>query len=113
MNFDASSVFIDVPDNSSKPFPVGMELLSYLFENAMSCYMMSSEENYPLLLSLFLSALTPYLHFASHWIFYGQSRDQHGEFGIRPGLLLFSVSTLNPVLIRRRGPLYAASFTCI
>ena len=62
-----------------------MDLLSYLYEKVLSFYVLSAEDAYPLLLSLFLGCLAPYLHFATHWVFFGQCRDRFGEFSVQSG----------------------------
>ncbi|KAL0968033.1 hypothetical protein UPYG_G00261390 [Umbra pygmaea] len=62
------------------PFPVGVKLLSYLYNEAQSnC----SNENYPVLLSLLKSSCEPYTRFVSDWVYSGVFRDVYGEFMIQ------------------------------
>ncbi|XP_056137900.1 gamma-tubulin complex component 6 [Lampris incognitus] len=61
-------------------FPVGVKLLSYLYNEAQSnC----SNENYPVLLSLLKSSCEPYTRFVSDWVYSGVFRDVYGEFMIQ------------------------------
>ncbi|XP_015249037.1 PREDICTED: gamma-tubulin complex component 6 [Cyprinodon variegatus] len=61
-------------------FPVGVKLLSYLYNEAQSnC----SNENYPVLLSLLKSCCEPYTRFVSDWVYSGVFRDVYGEFMIQ------------------------------
>uniref|UniRef100_A0A8C8G680 Gamma-tubulin complex component 6 n=1 Tax=Oncorhynchus tshawytscha TaxID=74940 RepID=A0A8C8G680_ONCTS len=61
-------------------FPVGVTLLSYLYNEAQSnC----SNENYPVLLSLLKSSCEPYTRFVSDWVYSGVFRDVYGEFMIQ------------------------------
>uniref|UniRef100_A0A672FU03 Gamma-tubulin complex component 6 n=1 Tax=Salarias fasciatus TaxID=181472 RepID=A0A672FU03_SALFA len=61
-------------------FPVGVKLLSYLYNEAQSnC----SNENYPVLLSLLKSSCAPYTRFVSDWVYSGVFRDVYGEFMIQ------------------------------
>uniref|UniRef100_A0A3Q3VXJ8 Gamma-tubulin complex component 6 n=1 Tax=Mola mola TaxID=94237 RepID=A0A3Q3VXJ8_MOLML len=61
-------------------FPVGVKLLSYLFNEAQNnC----SNENYPVLLSLLKSSCEPYTRFVSDWVYSGVFRDVYGEFMIQ------------------------------
>ncbi|KAJ8374067.1 hypothetical protein SKAU_G00046470 [Synaphobranchus kaupii] len=61
-------------------FPVGVKLLSYLFNEAQSnC----SNENYPVLLSLLKSSCEPYTRFVYDWVYSGVFRDVYGEFMIQ------------------------------
>ncbi|XP_045893556.1 gamma-tubulin complex component 6 [Micropterus dolomieu] len=61
-------------------FPVGVKLLSYLYNEAQNnC----SNENYPVLLSLLKSSCEPYTRFVSDWVYNGVFRDVYGEFMIQ------------------------------
>ncbi|XP_041852444.1 gamma-tubulin complex component 6 [Melanotaenia boesemani] len=61
-------------------FPVGVKLLSYLYNEAQNnC----SNENYPILLSLLKSSCEPYTRFVSDWVYNGVFRDVYGEFMIQ------------------------------
>ncbi|KAE8296073.1 Gamma-tubulin complex component 6 [Larimichthys crocea] len=61
-------------------FPVGVKLLSYLYNEAQNnC----SNENYPVLLSLLKSSSEPYTRFVSDWVYSGVFRDVYGEFMIQ------------------------------
>ncbi|XP_069019373.1 gamma-tubulin complex component 6 isoform X1 [Embiotoca jacksoni] len=61
-------------------FPVGVKLLSYLYNEAHNnC----SNENYPVLLSLLKSSCGPYTRFVSDWVYSGVFRDVYGEFMIQ------------------------------
>ncbi|XP_074534683.1 gamma-tubulin complex component 6 [Halichoeres trimaculatus] len=61
-------------------FPVGVKLLSYLYNEALNnC----SNENYPVLLSLLKSSCEPYTRFVSDWVYSGVFRDVYGEFMIQ------------------------------
>ncbi|XP_017340318.2 gamma-tubulin complex component 6 [Ictalurus punctatus] len=61
-------------------FPVGVKLLSYLYNEAQSnC----SNENYPVLLSLLKSSCEPYTRFVSDWMYSGFFRDVYKEFMIQ------------------------------
>ncbi|KAG7454749.1 hypothetical protein MATL_G00263030 [Megalops atlanticus] len=65
---------------SQATFPVGVKLLSYLYNEAQSnC----SNENYPVLLSLLKSSCEPYTRFVSDWVYSGVFRDVYGEFMIQ------------------------------
>ncbi|XP_012692792.2 gamma-tubulin complex component 6 isoform X1 [Clupea harengus] len=61
-------------------FPAGVKLLSYLYNEAQSN---SSNENYPVLLSLLKSSCEPYTRFVSDWVYSGVFRDVYGEFMIQ------------------------------
>uniref|UniRef100_A0A674MTM9 Gamma-tubulin complex component 6 n=1 Tax=Takifugu rubripes TaxID=31033 RepID=A0A674MTM9_TAKRU len=61
-------------------FPVGVKLLSYLYNEAQNnC----SNENYPVLLSLLKTSCEPYTRFMSDWVYSGVFRDVYGEFMIQ------------------------------
>nr|XP_019934527.1 PREDICTED: gamma-tubulin complex component 6 [Paralichthys olivaceus]XP_019934528.1 PREDICTED: gamma-tubulin complex component 6 [Paralichthys olivaceus]XP_019934529.1 PREDICTED: gamma-tubulin complex component 6 [Paralichthys olivaceus] len=61
-------------------FPVGVKLLSYLYNEAQhNC----SNVNYPVLLSLLKSCCEPYTRFVYDWVYSGVFRDVHGEFMIQ------------------------------
>ncbi|KAK3526127.1 hypothetical protein QTP70_016102 [Hemibagrus guttatus] len=61
-------------------FPVGVKLLSYLYNEAQrNC----SNENYPVLLSLLKSSCEPYTRFVSDWVYSGVFRDVYKEFMIQ------------------------------
>ncbi|XP_049330328.1 gamma-tubulin complex component 6 isoform X1 [Astyanax mexicanus] len=65
---------------SQSAFPVGVKLLSYLYNEAQSnC----SNENYPVLLSLLKSSCEPYTRFVSDWVYSGVFRDVYKEFMIQ------------------------------
>ncbi|KAI4886263.1 hypothetical protein NFI96_016349 [Prochilodus magdalenae] len=65
---------------SQATFPVGVKLLSYLYNEAQSnC----SNENYPVLLSLLKSSCEPYTRFVSDWVYSGFFRDVYKEFMIQ------------------------------
>ncbi|XP_072528471.1 gamma-tubulin complex component 6 isoform X2 [Salminus brasiliensis] len=65
---------------SQSTFPVGVKLLSYLYNEAQSnC----SNENYPVLLSLLKSSCEPYTRFVSDWVYSGVFRDVYKEFMIQ------------------------------
>ncbi|XP_054884957.1 gamma-tubulin complex component 6 isoform X2 [Poeciliopsis prolifica] len=72
---------VDGPSGSGQAaFPVGVKLLSYLYNEAQSnC----SNENYPILLSLLKSCCEPYTRFVSDWVYSGDFRDVCGEFMIQ------------------------------
>uniref|UniRef100_A0A8C2GF98 Gamma-tubulin complex component 6 n=1 Tax=Cyprinus carpio TaxID=7962 RepID=A0A8C2GF98_CYPCA len=60
-------------------FPVGVKLLSCLYNEAQSnC----SNENHPVLLSLLKSSCEPYTRFVSDWVYSGVFRDVYKEFMI-------------------------------
>ena len=87
-----------IQDSAHSSFPIGMDLLAYLYEKALGYYVLSAEETYPLLTSLFHGALLPYLHFATHWVFFGQCRDRFGEFSVKPGTMIFPFQGYNLML---------------
>ncbi|KAK6482318.1 gamma-tubulin complex component 6 [Huso huso] len=61
-------------------FPMGVKLLSYLYNEAQNnC----SNENYPVLLSLLKSSCEPYTRFIYDWVYSGVFRDVYGEFMIQ------------------------------
>ncbi|XP_054632231.1 gamma-tubulin complex component 6 isoform X2 [Dunckerocampus dactyliophorus] len=61
-------------------FPVGVKLLSHLYNEAQNnC----SNENYPVLLSLLKSSCEPYTRFVSDWVYSGVFRDVYREFMIQ------------------------------
>uniref|UniRef100_A0A8C5D5H3 Gamma-tubulin complex component 6 n=1 Tax=Gouania willdenowi TaxID=441366 RepID=A0A8C5D5H3_GOUWI len=67
-------------DEGQATFPVGVKLLSYLYNEAQSnC----SNENYPVLLSLLRSSCEPYTRFVSDWVYSGVFRDVYKEFMIQ------------------------------
>ncbi|XP_053319663.1 gamma-tubulin complex component 6 [Spea bombifrons] len=61
-------------------FPTGVKLLSYLYKEALEN---SSNENYPVLLSLLKTSCEPYTRFIYDWVYSGVFRDVCGEFMIR------------------------------
>ncbi|KAM8972083.1 gamma-tubulin complex component 6 [Pelodytes ibericus] len=65
---------------SSPSFPTGVKLLSYLYKEALEN---SSNENYPVLLSLLKSSCEPYTRFIYDWVYSGVFRDICGEFMIQ------------------------------
>ncbi|KAK7891650.1 hypothetical protein WMY93_023613 [Mugilogobius chulae] len=72
---------VDGPLGSGQAsFPVGVKLLSYLYNEAQNnC----SNENYPVLLSLLKRSCAPYTRFVSDWVYSGVFRDVYGEFMIQ------------------------------
>ncbi|XP_039988914.1 gamma-tubulin complex component 6 [Xiphias gladius] len=72
---------VDGPLGSGRAtFPVGVKLMSYLYNEAQNnC----SNENYPVLLSLLKSSCEPYTRFVSDWVYSGVFRDVYGEFMIQ------------------------------
>ncbi|XP_077373502.1 gamma-tubulin complex component 6 isoform X2 [Festucalex cinctus] len=68
------------PAGDRAAFPVGVKLLSHLYNEAQNnC----SNENYPVLLSLLKSSCEPYTRFVSDWVYSGVFRDVYGEFMIQ------------------------------
>ncbi|XP_073508207.1 gamma-tubulin complex component 6 isoform X2 [Phyllobates terribilis] len=65
---------------SSASFPAGVKLLSYLYKEALEN---SSNENYPVLLSLLKSSSEPYTRFIYDWVYTGVLRDACKEFMIQ------------------------------
>ncbi|XP_053572612.1 gamma-tubulin complex component 6 [Bombina bombina] len=61
-------------------FPTGVKLLSYLYKEALEN---SSNENYPVLLSLLKTSCEPYTRFVYDWVYSGVFRDVCGEFMIQ------------------------------
>ncbi|XP_072242319.1 gamma-tubulin complex component 6 isoform X2 [Leuresthes tenuis] len=72
---------VDGPSGAGQStFPVGVKLLSYLYNEAQNnC----SNENYPVLLSLLKSSCEPYTRFVYDWVYSGVFRDVYGEFMIQ------------------------------
>lgn len=72
---------VDGPPGAGRAtFPVGVKLLSYLYNEAQNnC----SNENYPVLLSLLKRSCEPYTRFVSDWVYSGVFRDVYGEFMIQ------------------------------
>ncbi|XP_030829097.1 gamma-tubulin complex component 6 [Strongylocentrotus purpuratus] len=68
------------PGGLSDPLPIGIQLLSMLYQEALDC---TGTENYRLMLSLLRSACAPYLMFIQDWVFHGICRDAYGEFMIQ------------------------------
>uniref|UniRef100_A0A8C5SRI6 Gamma-tubulin complex component 6 n=1 Tax=Laticauda laticaudata TaxID=8630 RepID=A0A8C5SRI6_LATLA len=65
---------------TSTPFPTGVELLSYLYQETLNnC----SSEHYPVLLSLLKTSCEPYTRFIHDWVYSGVFRDVYGEFMIQ------------------------------
>ncbi|XP_070267436.1 gamma-tubulin complex component 6 isoform X1 [Myotis yumanensis] len=65
---------------SRAPFPTGVKLLSYLYQEALdNC----SNEHYPVLLSLLKTSCEPYTRFIYDWVYSGVFRDAYGEFMIQ------------------------------
>ncbi|KAM4677919.1 gamma-tubulin complex component 6 [Discoglossus pictus] len=64
----------------SASFPTGVKLLSYLYKEALEN---SSNENYPVLLSLLKTSCEPYTRFIYDWVYSGVFRDVCGEFMIQ------------------------------
>ncbi|KAE8616047.1 hypothetical protein XENTR_v10008704 [Xenopus tropicalis] len=65
---------------TSTLFPTGVKLLSYLYKEALDN---SSNENYPVLLSLLKTSCEPYTRFIYDWVYSGVFRDVCGEFMIQ------------------------------
>ncbi|XP_066447969.1 gamma-tubulin complex component 6 isoform X1 [Eleutherodactylus coqui] len=65
---------------SSSSFPTGVKLLSYLYKEALEN---SSNENYPVLLSLLKSSCEPYTRFIYDWVYTGVLKDACKEFMIQ------------------------------
>ncbi|XP_056429720.1 gamma-tubulin complex component 6 isoform X2 [Hyla sarda] len=65
---------------SNSSFPTGVKLLSYLYKEALEN---SSNENYPVLLSLLKSSCEPYTRFIYEWVYSGVLRDACKEFMIQ------------------------------
>uniref|UniRef100_A0A8C5MGH1 Gamma-tubulin complex component 6 n=1 Tax=Leptobrachium leishanense TaxID=445787 RepID=A0A8C5MGH1_9ANUR len=61
-------------------FPTGVKLLSYLYKEALEH---SSNENYPVLLSLLKTSCEPYTRFIYDWVYSGVFRDVCREFMIQ------------------------------
>ncbi|XP_041460037.1 gamma-tubulin complex component 6-like isoform X1 [Lytechinus variegatus] len=68
------------PGGPDDPLPIGIQLLSALYQEALDC---TGTENYRLMLSLLRSACAPYLMFIQDWVFHGICRDAYGEFMIQ------------------------------
>ncbi|XP_022099325.1 gamma-tubulin complex component 6-like isoform X2 [Acanthaster planci] len=68
---------ITKPGDPRDTFPLGIKLLSYLYEEALDC---SLQDRYQLVLSLLRSSCGPYLMFIQDWVFNGICRDVFGEF---------------------------------
>ncbi|XP_061418726.1 gamma-tubulin complex component 6 isoform X2 [Lethenteron reissneri] len=60
--------------------PNGVQLLSYLYKEALCC---SDQGNYYVILSLLRSSCEPYTRFIQEWVYSGLCRDVYGEFMIR------------------------------
>ncbi|XP_069483954.1 gamma-tubulin complex component 6 [Ambystoma mexicanum] len=65
---------------SNTTFPTGVKLLSYLYKEALES---SSNEYYPVLLSLLKTCCEPYTRFVYDWVYSGVFRDVYGEFMIQ------------------------------
>ncbi|KAM3925323.1 gamma-tubulin complex component 6 [Leptodactylus fuscus] len=65
---------------SISSFPTGVKLLSYLYKEALEN---SSNEHYPILLSLLKSSCDPYTRFIYDWVYTGVLRDDCKEFMIQ------------------------------
>ncbi|GFN97087.1 gamma-tubulin complex component [Plakobranchus ocellatus] len=61
-------------------FPTGMNLLSYLYNEAD---MAVNSSFYPLLLSILQTTCAPFVLFIRDWVFYGVLRDSYDEFMIK------------------------------
>ncbi|XP_055878814.1 gamma-tubulin complex component 6-like [Biomphalaria glabrata] len=61
-------------------FPIGMSLLSYLYEETQ---MSASSPHYAMFLSILQTSCSPLILFLRDWIFHGIYRDFYGEFIIR------------------------------
>ncbi|XP_076804179.1 gamma-tubulin complex component 6-like [Clavelina lepadiformis] len=71
---------LDAASTSSVDFPTGIELLTYLYEEAIHCM---ESNSYLVLLYLLRKCCQPYLHFVQNWVFYGNCWDITGEFMLR------------------------------
>uniref|UniRef100_S4R8P1 Gamma-tubulin complex component 6 n=1 Tax=Petromyzon marinus TaxID=7757 RepID=S4R8P1_PETMA len=60
--------------------PTGVQLLSYLYKEALCC---CDQGNYYVVLSLLRSSCEPYTRFIQEWVYSGLCRDVYGEFMIR------------------------------
>nr|XP_039250538.1 gamma-tubulin complex component 6-like [Styela clava] len=70
----------DLPPSSpniAENFPTGVQLLSYLYEEAVHC---PEPNHYLALLYLLRKSCLPYLQFVQNWVFRGQCWDASGEF---------------------------------
>ncbi|XP_072257700.1 gamma-tubulin complex component 6 [Pyxicephalus adspersus] len=65
---------------SNFSFPTGVKLLSYLYKESLEN---SSNENYPILLSLLKYSCEPYTRFIYDWVYSGVLRDACREFMIQ------------------------------
>ncbi|XP_069085737.1 gamma-tubulin complex component 6 [Pleurodeles waltl] len=71
---------VGAPRGSSALFPTGVKLLSCLYKEAIAN---SSNEFYPVLLSLLKTCCEPYTRFIYDWVYSGVFRDVYGEFMIQ------------------------------
>ncbi|XP_063783221.1 gamma-tubulin complex component 6 [Pseudophryne corroboree] len=69
-----------VSRGSNTTFPTGVKLLSYLYKESLEN---SSNENYPVLLSLLKSSCEPYTRVIYDWVYSGVLRDVCREFMIQ------------------------------
>ncbi|XP_070558136.1 gamma-tubulin complex component 6-like [Ptychodera flava] len=68
------------PGDAGDPFPTGIKLLSYIYQEALDC---CHTDNYMVLLSLLRVSCGPYLMFIQDWVFDGVCKDPYREFMIR------------------------------
>ncbi|XP_071960845.1 gamma-tubulin complex component 6-like [Antedon mediterranea] len=67
------------PGDPGDPLPTGIQLLSYIYQEALDC---CKSQNYKVMLSLLRTSCGPYLLFVQDWIFNGICHDGYGEFMI-------------------------------
>ncbi|XP_072026264.1 gamma-tubulin complex component 6-like [Amphiura filiformis] len=67
------------PGDPGDPFPTGINLLSYLYQEALDC---RNIQKYRLVLSLLRLSCGPYLMHVQDWVFHGICHDVYGEFMI-------------------------------
>ncbi|XP_033121398.1 gamma-tubulin complex component 6-like [Anneissia japonica] len=67
------------PGDPGDPLPTGIQLLSYIYQEALDC---CKSQNYKVILALLRTTCGPYLMFIQDWIFNGICRDGYGEFMI-------------------------------
>ncbi|KAL8594717.1 hypothetical protein ACOMHN_051663 [Nucella lapillus] len=71
----------DSPGPSSlTSFPLGVALISYLYQETLNAI---NTDNYLLMLSLLRTTCQPFVLFVQDWVFHGTYRDVYGEFMIQ------------------------------
>ncbi|XP_072181800.1 gamma-tubulin complex component 6-like [Diadema setosum] len=68
------------PGGLGDPLPIGIKLLTYLYQEALDS---TGTDHYRLMLSLLRSSCAPYLMFIQDWVFHGICRDAYEEFMIQ------------------------------